>query len=224
MNSNVAVCIANYNDYDNALYLMEEFRKYFNYVFISDSGSEKLHWMFHKTDEPYAVGNFNKCMQLFLGTHANAVFSICADVKITPENVKSIAQKMIDMPDDVGTWTPVVNGRSHYWLQPVDRVGLREIPFCEGMIYYAKRSVIDSKSAVYPLTGMKHGAGHDVYIAYTSKKQGMKNLLDDTVEVYHPAGTRYDGAESTREMMEYIGRQEQGFKKYAADVLGVYVD
>lgn len=205
----------NHNDNDNALKLMAALSAKFENVWIVDAGSDQVEESFISAGKTFYSGMLNKSSELFLSTQSTGCLYVTSDVQI--EQIDELANALNSIPSSVGIWTPAVSGKSHYFLKNKGTGQVREVPFAEGMIFYASRKVIES---IYPIIDNVYGWGIDVYLGYLSRvKLGLSNLLDESIEVYHPPGTRYSWQEAEIEMKVYNESKGQEFVDYFKSAL-----
>jgi hypothetical protein len=221
-NNTICICIMNYNCNENALKLFNVFSQYCNNVFITDSGSPVIEPIFIKTDRPF--GNLDKANELFLGTSDTGCLYICSDVEISLTEAEKIVEALNNLSSDIGMYTPVVNGKSHTWLKASGN-GLRDIPFCEGMIHYATRDVVEAIDTVYTMGNTYLGWGIDAWWAFvTIFKLNKRVVLDNDTSVYHPSFTSYNCSEMQKSGFDFVKSKEQDFKDYVKKVVGLDID
>lgn len=215
----IIIHIANYNDNENSLFLYHEFSKYCKEVYITDSGSTIQDPLFISTGRPY--GHLEKIREIVKDKEYKGVLGICGDVLITPENVKNLVEKLQELDNSIGMYSPIVNGKSHNWLKAPMNNSIDEIPFCEGMIYYCSKETLDhiySKLIPYenPI-----GFGMDIYYSYLTREIGKRVVIDRTVYVHHCDKTRYDTTQSGNEGIEFIRSKGKDFQDYCRQLIGI---
>jgi hypothetical protein len=213
----------NYNNNDGALLLSQQFLKHSDFVFITDSGSNDQHWLFRKTDTPFYRGNLDKASSLYLNTNCKGCLYICSDVIISEEMCDIMMNHINNLDENILIYTPVVNGKSHSWLKKQGN-GFVDIPFAEGMIFYASDFLIESVYSIYLNGENQLGWGLDIWWAYIAKyKLGKNIVMDNDCNVYHPDGTNYNTGDANEEMKKYISTKDSGFKTFCQQILGVVV-
>jgi hypothetical protein len=213
----------NHNNNDNALLLLKQFLVFSDFVFVTDSGSVDQEWFFHKTETSFYRGNLDKASFLYLNTKCKGCLYICSDVIITEEATKDLISKLSASPPNIMLYTPVVNGKSHGWLKK-QGTGLREIPFAEGMIFYASGFLIEAIYNLFPMKENQLGWGLDMWWGYIARQKLFGRIvIDEDCQVYHPEQTNYDTGEANQQMRNYISKQEDGFKVFCQQTLGVVV-
>lgn len=208
----VSVCILNYKNNDNAVAQHIIFSKYCDNVFIVDHEATD-HGLFTHVEKPYYTAKINTASELMLKTGSDYCFYICSDVKISDASAKAmLVDKIPTLSDEIGVYTPSVDGRCHQWLEPVkDWVGYRPIPFAEGMIFVAKRDIVEKLT---PILDNTYGWGVDVYFGYITKQMGYTNVIDDKITVYHPTDIGYDSNDAYNEMVAYTHNKGEDFFKF----------
>lgn len=218
----ITIAIGNYNCNENALRLYNIFSEYCNNVFVTDSGSPIIDPIFIKTDRPF--GNLDKGTELFLNTSDKGCLYICSDVEISLTEAKKIVDTINNLGPDIGMYTPVVNGKSHSWLKASGN-GLRDIPFCEGMIHYATREVVEAIDTIYTMGDSYLGWGIDIWWGFvTIFKLNKRVVVDNNTSVYHPSFTSYNSFEMEKSGFDFIKSKEQAFKDYVKNIVGINVD
>lgn len=177
---------------------------------IDSSGKHKAGFI--PTDHPYFAGCLNKAMQLFLESDATHCLLICSDVI---GNWKPVIERMMRIPNSVGAYSPASYGQGWRHNKP-KYIGLREVPFVEGIMACYRRDIVEGLYPIY-FVNNKHSFGVDIYAAYLCHMKGYLSVVDDSIAVYHPYGTGYNGKEGARQMKGYIKSKGKEFEQWVKD-------
>lgn len=165
--------------------------------FILHSGEEKFHESVILTGGTSYVSILNKGLELQKATHSNYdwAFYIASDVKV---NENLYIDFIINLKDykNFGVISPSVDGRALGFMKNQGSEEVREVPFCEGMVFALQKSVADT----VPLFENNHiGYGCDVYFAFKSWQMGLPCGVSDKSFVYHPEACSYSIQEACRQ-------------------------
>jgi len=207
------VAILNYNNNDNAKYLHKIFSK-FGQCYIIDSGSKEQLEEFIPSDTPFYVGNLNKANELFLNSDSQWCLYICSDVIIAEDDANKIVENIANVRlSKIGCFAPSIKGKSVPQMKKKNKSGYRKVIFVEGIIFAVQRIVIER---LHPFDTTINSMGHgiDVLIAHTAKKCGLRSIVDDSIEVFHPYGTSYDDVVANHERIELRKHSSIGYKLF----------
>ncbi len=165
---------------------------------IDSSGKQKRD--FHSTDGPFYSACFNKSCELLMNSDATHMLFVCSDIK---GNLQAAVSRIECMPSNIGIYSPAVLGQGWRHEKP-QKYGLRDVPFCEGMVMCLIREIVEK---IYPVNikSNPHGFGIDIYMGYISNVMlGKRVVIDDDINVYHPYGTSYDSNQGRQDMLPYL--------------------
>jgi len=207
MTTNNPICIISNYDRDDEARCIQENIACPSYV-VDSSGRNKFG--FYQTRDPFFAGCFNKSCEIFLASDASHCLFVCSDVK---GNLQSVINRIEHLPENIGVYSPAILGQGWHHGKP-QKYGLRDVPFCEGIIHCSTRGVIEK---VYPVDAKNypHAYGIDFYTGYmASAILGKRVVIDDGINVYHPFGTSYDANQARRDMFPYITSKGPDFVQW----------
>jgi len=82
--------------------MLNNFSKYSNYVYVTDSGSLDFNPIFHKTNGSYYRSQVDKSTELFSNTNCKGCLYICSDIEIEDEQYKKILENINNLNDSYG--------------------------------------------------------------------------------------------------------------------------
>ncbi len=204
--------ISNYDKDIECLRMFTQLSKHTDTYIVDSSSKVKfaLRDKFVQTDTPFGGGCFNKAMEVFLNSDADYAMCVCSDVVADWDKVFDRINSL-DLKN-IGDWTPSILGQSWKFLKSKG-YGLREVPFCEGMIHLLKREVAES---IYPLDVIvnPHAYANDIFGSYIAKRLGYKVICDDSISVFHPHGKGYSKRKAENDMLKYIRTKSKEFQDY----------
>lgn len=195
---NIKVIILNHNKPENADKLYKELSKCFE-VEIWDSGSDSDKIPINVTKSfpnIYWTGTWNEIMRTC--SEYDAVWMIGCDIELKSHPLEY--RRAIEASLPFGCWSPCVQGRAHPFMQAKNYghnkpMSVRNI---EGMAMAVSGQLM-RKAKKLP-EGSPIGFGQDFWLCYISRNNGMKNIIDGSVAVFHPEGIGYDEVEAMKQM------------------------
>ena len=192
------VYIMNHNLNDNS----ESLYRFFTQVCKMDchilhSGQEKFHEGVIITGGSSYVSILNKGLELQKGEHSNYdwAFYIASDVKVNSDIYIDFLSKLNEYTT-FGIVSPSVDGRALGFMKNQGTKTVREVPFCEGMVFALNKSVANHT----PFFENNHiGYGCDVYFAFKAWQIFKKCGVSDNVSVYHPDACSYSNNEACKQ-------------------------
>lgn len=209
------ICVIfNHNHNENSARLLEMFSRDMDTV-VLDSGSSIEDPRFAIMGNIYYSNLFNESARLMNLMNKDWLLFITGDVEINEENYIALINATKNL-DGIGSYSPSVSAssKSHPFCKRVADSGLRDVKFNEGFISLVRADIVNK---VYPVNSNinKHGWGVDVYIGYQCKNAGLRCVMDDSIEVYHPHSTGYDLSEASHGMYTWADSlNDQDFKKF----------
>jgi len=158
----------------------------------------------------------------FLSSDATHALYICSDVILYEQHkVEQLfyAMPLFDGPFNlnIGMVSPSIIGRCWEHMKPqTAQTNTRQVPFCEGIVFMADRSIIEACGRFAPEN--IYGWGVDIWLGYLTNKLGMVSVVRDDITVIHPYGTAYDTTEARAEMIRWIHTKEQGFIDFCKSI------
>jgi hypothetical protein len=220
MRNKIQVCIINHEKNENARKLRDLFSRDFDCV-VLDSGSSEKDESFVLLDNIYYSGLFNRAVEETQANRKEWLFLICSDVEIEESEYWKIARRMENQSQfiDVGVYSPSSHGRSHHFCKSQHTRKMRDVPMVEGFIFMAR---IDILKKMYPvdLVLNKLGWGLDAMKGFLCHQNGFRCVIDDSILVYHPAESGYDGGEAMNQMKRYVDSRGIDFRNYIRSKIG----
>lgn len=164
---------------------------------ILHSGQEKFHDGVILTGGSSYVSIINKGLELQKGEHSNYdwAFYIASDVKVNMDLYLDFLSKL-NTYTTFGIISPSVDGRALGFMKNKGSKEIREVPFCEGMVFALHNSVA-KHTPLFQNNDI--GYGCDVYMAFKAWQIFKKCGVSDNVFVYHPDACSYSNQEACRQ-------------------------
>lgn len=165
----------------------------------------------HCFDNIYWTGCWNKAWEIF--ADYDVIWGIGGDctLKAEPKEYLQAIESILPF----GTWSPVVSGRAHEYMQPQQADGkVYSVIYLEGIAMAITRPLWNAIDGFDPLNYIGHA--QDLVSCFYSRAKDMKNILDGRVEVFHPPSAQYDLEEARVLMFEALERE---FGKNWSDVM-----
>ena len=188
LSDDVCVCVTNYDFSDNASHLKNEFKKYFHTVLIdSDSPSPPIN-LDIVIPNTYYPGLWNASVGYAISNKFKYLIFVASDLQIT--NVETLCRHATEAIsyDNIGVYTPSVTSKSRTAF-PILRNRtssyIRECGVVEGFFFLAKTEILKT---IFPLSpNFKYGWAVDVLTCHKSYELNYICVVDDRVEIFHPA-------------------------------------
>lgn len=193
----MTVVVFNHNHNENAIYLMNLFSRRLKVV-VLDSGSKNCPEQFTQYGNIFYSGLFNEAAKL-----GDDIMIITSDVSIDEENYDKLVGKLKTL-ENVGCYSPSLtnHSRCHDFLRKKGS-GLRDVKFVEGFFSLIKKDVLE-KIAPIDVSINKLGWGIDIATGFYCSQLGLRCVVDDDVQITHPAGTGYEMYEASTQMYDYF--------------------
>ena len=198
------ICVIfNHNQNENSAKLLKMFSRDMD-TFVLDSGSSIEDSRFTILGNIYYSNLLNESTKLMNLSNADWLIFITGDVEISEDNYVKLIEATKSL-DGIGSYSPCVSkqSKSHSFCKRVGELGLRDVKFNEGFMSIVRADIINQ---ICPIDSSinKHGWGVDVYTGYITKNMGLRCVVDDSVEVYHPHSTGYDQFEASQGMYSWV--------------------
>jgi len=209
----IKAVIFNHNQRQTAEALFEQLRGTFDTaLFDSGSASKEISPLStHRFENLYWTGCWNKSWEVF--SDYDVIWGIGGDCTL-----KSQAKEYLHAIESIfpfGTWSPVVSGRAHEYMQPQSADGrIYSVIYLEGIGMAISKPLWSKISSFDSLNYIGHA--QDLISCFYSRANNLKNILDGRVELFHPGAIKYDLEEARVLMFESLERQ---FGKNWCDVL-----
>lgn len=198
------ICVVfNHNQNENSLKLLEMFSKDMDTV-VLDSGSSVEDSRFSIMGNIYYSNLMNESCRLMNLMNKDWLLFITGDVEISEDNYLKLLDAIKNL-DGIGSYSPCVtpSSKSHFFCKRVSPSGLRDVKFNEGFMTLVRKDIINQICPIHSSIN-KHGWGVDVYTGYIANKMGLRCVVDDFVQVYHPPSTGYDLFEASTGMYDWL--------------------
>jgi hypothetical protein len=209
----IKVVIFNHDQRKTSEKLYRELRQEFDTA-LFDSGSSSTEvspLSTHKFPNLYWTGCWNKAWELF--GDSDLIWGIGGDC--TLESKPGAYRHALQTAFPFGTWSPVVSGRSHEYMQPAcAEQKIYSVLFLEGIAIALSRELWLLTGQLDPDNFIGHGL--DLACCFSARQKGLKNILDGRVELSHPPSDKYD-MDLAKDLM--FASLERKFGKNWSDVL-----
>ncbi|HVZ57002.1 MAG TPA: hypothetical protein VG870_10125 [Chitinophagaceae bacterium] len=197
LSGRVLCCVVNHNEGANAARLMQSLAPCFDTVLL-DSGSDRPPRGSVRYGNLFYSGLLNEAFAIADRAGYRQLFFLCSDVRIEPADVPRLYERIRGLDfSTTGVYSPSARGTCHFFCRRQPGGGLRTVPFVEGFLFVADLDILRKFCPVD--TGRNlYGWGLDIAKGYFARQLGRISVVDDDIEVEHPAGTGY-----SREMAEY---------------------
>ena len=127
-----------------------------------------------------------------------------SDIELKSEPIEYRNAIEASMP--FGCWSPCIEGRAHTFMQADnykhgEPISVKNI---EGMALAVSGELM--RKAKKLVEGSDIGFGQDFWLCHMARKNGMKNIIDGRVKLFHPEGIGYDEQEALRQMNESFSK------------------
>lgn len=236
MNNRIVCCIFNYQHDENAqrwyTALKDVFDTYILDSFHKDNGDEETAFLDLKPDDHivffnniYFGGLDYETYKLSVSKGARWMITITSDLEIDDENLeklKTIINNEIFDSIEIGTYQPSLKeGSSAYGLQEVNDSneilfnhhtgGIRPIVCGEDWFLMSRVSETHYTFSLYQTGEYYYGWGIGFCICHSCRINGFKNVIDDRIEVYNPAGCGYDREEANKQYSELTNKYQNTY-------------
>jgi hypothetical protein len=209
----IKAVIFNHNQRETSEALLKGLSESFDTA-LFDSGSIESQVSSHSThvfENLYWTGCWNKCWELF--PDFDVIWGIGGDC--TLRSAPRDYSRAIESLWPFGTWSPVVGGRAHEYMQPTKaNRGIYSVTYLEGIGMAISRPLWSILGGFDRQNYIGHA--QDLISCFVSRAHDLKNILDGRVELFHPASSQYDLEEARVLMFEALERR---FGKNWSDVM-----
>lgn len=236
LRNNITFCVLNYNDSKNAVKWYKRYDGILNvYIidtYIVDNGDDGR---YNDIDDKsriilehniYNGGQRQVAYKLMLRDKTKWMVTVDADVVMENDAYETRLLKSLDnvmRSKDIGVYecsakkgskcngaTSITVSNIHLFRQGSQ--GFRQVEEGEGWFRMVRKDIADK---IYPFQNLddnKYGWGGEAHY-YLAKQMGLKTVIDDTVELYHPDGISYNNMEASKERVKFMNRfPELGIK------------
>lgn len=230
LKKNVTFCILNYKNTENAKVWYRRFRDYFDtYIidtYVIDNNAENPYKTEFGNDphillehNVYNGGQRQIAYKKMVEDGRKWMMTVDADVEMQEESYISRFLFSVDKvihSNDIGVYecsakvgskcqeqTNFIPENLHLFRQGSG--GFRQVEGAEGWFRLVKKEIADR---IYPFQNFqdnKYGWGGEAHY-YLAKQMGLKTVIDDTVELYHPDGLSYLQYEAVEERKRFMAK------------------
>ena len=229
LKKDITFCILTYNESDNAKVWYNRFKDYFDtYIidtYVVDNRAENPYAEYGKDDHIIFQHNiFNGgqrqiAYQKMVENGSKWMMTVDADVVMEhAEFVDALLYSVdkVTKSNDIGVYecsakpgskcqgaTQFIPENLHLYRQGTN--GFRVVEDAEGWFRLVKKEIADR---IYPFQNFKdnkYGWGGEAHY-YLAKQMGLKTVIDDTLELFHPAGLSYAQFEAVEERKRFMAR------------------
>ena len=230
LKNDVTFCILNYNDTENAKVWYRRFKDYFDtYIidtYVVDNNAENP-YKEEFGDDPHIIlehnvyngGQRQIAYRKMVEDGRKWMMTVDADVEMQSEKYIQkfiVSVDKVTKSSDIGVYecsakvgskcqgsTRLIPENLHLYRQGSG--GFRAVEGAEGWFRLVKKEIADR---IYPFQNFvdnKYGWGGEAHY-YLAKQMGLKTVIDDTVELYHPDGLSYAQFEAVEERKKFMAR------------------
>ena len=229
LKENVTFCILTYKESENAKTWYRRFKDYFDtYIidtYVIDNNAENPYKEFgddphiRLTNNVYNGGQRQIAYKHMVEDGRKWMMTVDADVemknplfitkllasveKVVKSNNIGIYEVSAERGSKCQGTTQLVPTNLHLFRQGTGT--FREVEEGEGWFRLVKKEIADR---IYPFQNFednKYGWGGEAHY-YLAKQMGLKTVIDDTFELYHPDGITYDNTEAVKEREKFFAR------------------
>ena len=229
LKENVTFCILNYNNTENAKVWYRRFKDYFDtYIidtYVIDNNAENPYKdefgdddHIRLTNNVYNGGQRQIAYKLMFRDGRKWMMTVDADVEMDEQYISAFLTSIekVIKSTDIGVYecsakvgskcqgsTQIIPENIHLYRQGSN--GFREVEGGEGWFRLVKKEIADR---IYPFQNFednKYGWGGEAHY-YLAKQMGLKTVIDDTVELFHPDGLSYAQFEAVEERKRFMAR------------------
>jgi len=193
----VKVVVMNHNHKDSVDKIYKSLSCDFD-VSIFDSGSEysqRSKFTTHIFPNIYWTGCWDMALDLFAGF--DVIWVLGGDVKLLSSSKEYLNSIKSMMP--FGCWSPKISGRCRPFMNS-DIIGDRvcSVYHVEGIAFALGKDAFSIFNSL-PF-GNDLGWGQDIWMCYRCWRNGLRNIIDGRVALFHPESCGYSGKRAFIEM------------------------
>lgn len=208
LSDEICVCITNYDFSDNATNLKNQFGLFFKTVLIDASSPTPPIGVDITVKNTYYPGIWNAATKYAIENNFKYMMFVASDLQI--QSVKKLCLYALEATSysEIGVYTSSVssNSRTSYpCLINGTTSYIRECGVIEGFFFLARTQILKE---IYPISkDFYYGWCVDVLTAEKSYEQNFIVVVDDRVEIFHPASRAehvIDGKKANEEWQKFI--------------------
>ena len=210
----ILICIFNYQYDNNAKRWLNLLSPYFDTV-VLDSGKMHNESLFIQFDNIYYSGLWNEMKKLYEKGNYKWVGIITSDVKIDDENANKLIKELYHLQNsiNIGCWTVLGDPTGHYNRYVYALYNNQYYRTFEGFFMFINKNVLDEQPYVDTNIN-KYGYGLDFLSCYISNKNGLVNIVNEDIKIFHPKNKGYNASEAAYQSKQYCKYLQTIYPKY----------
>jgi hypothetical protein len=214
----ILVSVTNYDFSDNADRLKKMFSRNFPTVLIDSHSPVPPKTADLVIENTYYPGLWNTSVRIAIENKFKWLMFVASDLRVN--NIKLLCRLASEAirNDKIGIWTASLHKESRTSFTALFNRGtnsIRECGIAEGFFFLSR---VDLLATLYPISNKNaSGWGVDVASAYRAFRKNLLTVVDDRVEIYHPAALdkhAIDVARADKDWQEYLGRDIKLWRNY----------
>lgn len=216
MQNSVLAVITNYAFSENADKLKANLAPYFETILIDSSSPSRPKNVDIVLPNLFYTGLWNESVRLASVKNKEWLLFVASDVEIPSVQLLYSRIQTAVNNDRIGIYTPSLrcDSRAAFGDCYNQRTSkLRECYLCEGFFFLARTKILEK---VYPVSTKENefGWGIDILSAYYAYKEGLRVVVDDQVEIYHPSSIHPISIdEAQKQVVKYL-RDNNAYRFY----------
>jgi len=188
MTNSVLAVVTNYDFSDNADTLKASLSHYFETLLIDSSSPSPPKTADRTISNLYYGGLWNEAVKLTQEKEKHWLLFVASDIHIPDVKLLANCIQTVLGDNKIGVYTPSLRYDSRIAFDYCYNRGtgrVRECYLCEGFFFLARTEIL---AKLYPVDTRDnyYGWGIDIMTAFHAYQAGLKVMVDDQVEIYHP--------------------------------------
>ena len=214
------ICIFNYMHDNNAKRWLNILSPYFDTV-VLDSGSMHKEPLFIQYPNIYYSGLWNEMKKLFEKGNYSWAGIITSDVKIDDENAQKLISELkhLQQAKNIGCWTVLGDLSGHSNRYVYAQYNGKYYRTFEGFFLFMNKKVLNEQPYVNTNINL-YGYGLDFLSCYISNKNGLANIVNEDIKIFHPKDKGYNGndaAQQSNNYQKYLQKLYPGYQVSAKE-------
>ncbi|MFB2974628.1 hypothetical protein [Microseira sp. BLCC-F43] len=207
MKKSAIAVVTNYDFSDNADAIKASLSPYFETILIDSSSPSPPRTVDLIVANLYYTGLWNESVRVALQKGKQWLLFVASDIQIPDVKLLADCIELVLAEKQIGVYTPSLRYDSRIAFDYCYNRGtgkVRECYLCEGFFFLARTDIL---AKLYPvdIQANTYGWGLDVMTAFHSYQAGLKVVVDDRVEIYHPASSHpIPVKEAYRQVRKYL--------------------
>jgi hypothetical protein len=207
MTPSLLATVTNYDFSENADRLKNALSDFFETILIDSSSPKPPKFVDITLPNLYYSGLWNEAVRRALLEKKEWLLFVASDVEIFDPSALATHINEVTQVENIGIYTPslVPKSRTSFdYCRHLNTLRLRECHLIEGFFFLARTKILEH---LYPIdvSTNRYGWGVDVLASYYAYKLGLKVVVDDRVQIYHPAARHSISlSEAEKQFKEYL--------------------